>query len=81
MKFNFLFFPHTQVDNPFLSHLLDLPFGTYVFREDGGIRRALPPPAAMELSLTSGEVDIDKFLSRDMENSLPHLTNLDFADI
>jgi len=70
--------PIIQVDTPFLSNLLDLPFGTYVFREDAGARiKAPPPPSAAELSLT-GEVDVDKFLSADILN-LPHLTNIDFA--
>jgi CRISPR/Cas system CMR-associated protein Cmr3 (group 5 of RAMP superfamily) len=73
------------VETPFISHLLDLPFGTYIFKEDGGIRKIIPPPTPVstELSLTNGvEVDVDKFLSPDIDLiSLPHLTNLDFASI
>jgi len=66
-----------------MSHLLDLPFGTYVFREDGGIRRPPLPPPSTDLSLTAGEVDIDKFLACNMEMdlSLPHLTSLDIAAV
>jgi len=67
------------VETPFFSHLLDLPFGTYVFKEDAGIRKSIPPPppSVADLSLTGGvEVDIDKFISPDID-TLPHLTNLD----
>ncbi len=76
-----------KVDTPFVSHLLDLPFGTYIFKEDGGIRRKIVPPptpaSTGDLSLTNGvEVDMDKFLSPDIDLiSLPHLTNLDFNSI
>lgn len=70
-----------QVDTPFFSHLLDLPFGMYIFKEDVGTRRRRPPPPPMtssELSFTGGVEDVEKFLPPDIDLiSLPHLTNLD----
>ncbi|ODM93753.1 hypothetical protein Ocin01_12939 [Orchesella cincta] len=70
-----------HVDTPFFSHLLDLPFGTYVFKEDAGRRRKVPPPPPLtssELSFTGGVEDVEKFLPPDIDLiSLPHLTNLD----
>ncbi|CAL8122588.1 unnamed protein product [Orchesella dallaii] len=70
-----------HVDTPFFSHLLDLPFGTYVFKEDAGRRRKVPPPPPLtssEHSFTGGVEDVEKFLPPDIDLiSLPHLTNLD----
>ncbi len=77
LNFCFLF----QVDTPFFSHLLDLPFGMYIFKEDVGTRKKVPPPPPMtssELSFTGGVEDVEKFLPLDIDLiSLPHLTNLD----